>query len=969
MLGVGKEVLPQARTQLFGSSGSVGVGRTPSGSRAAGLLGEASSSSARPVGIAVAATEPAHSEAGASSEATAVAPFASARSASARPQSPRGRKPAAPKSKAAAAKKPADAGRSRSSGAITRPKSAARARSDMAATGSTKGSPSSGGLTSMTPTASGSFPRGSAASLAAETAATAAVAAAKQSREATEREQRRREEEAQRQRRRAAAQAVKRAHSASASAAAAGMRGATQRSIGAATPREASTGASVGASASVAEGASGSASPLASALQPPEAACAAAGAAEHRPPGACADAQKPPAQERRLPAQQLPAQQQMQQQEWPAFDGGGVSEEVVPAGLEPPTGLPMTEASSLERNQDTFELAKAWCSRTVMDPAEARVVTYPNGVSVNIFDLTSEICALGISPELVCVAPAATGLAGSSTDDAFTAVARRRARLEEAVVSGSAARCALRIYQDTSAEMSGILAWTNEGIRTFVARVLAAEGISQLNAEQLHRAHRHFDGGRRQPLDALSAVCLGDTLLRVALRVPLPAVAAARGDMPSPSDSQPLSITGITAVAAVDRSFCDPLPEDISRWTPDDTARWAVEVLGLQETLGHLLAGEEISGKVLLRLCEDDLERIGVAPFGRRRQLLLGIRSLRATAGVSEAEAASYRNPRRAATPTPGGGCIRAVRAHSATMLVAPPPYRVATAGAPQLLREGTLLQEGIGNMGTGALTPRAPYGYAGAVRGGVTPPVCAGAAAVTPRSRPGGALAVPGLRAPPPGINGFMSFGLSTNPEEELASRSSSVCVPHPAVASSAPGAAIAPLPRVSSGAPLYPALLPPSGGRQLVHVRPVPMAAHVGAASGTAPAPCAGVFATSPSSARHPAGGEAACGAAAVGGQQRPRSLSPTMCRASTPARGVGMPVAPCRYSMPPQAFNPGQLAASAAFPVAAPPSAREAPAVPAIPPDAFAVPAVGAAWATVAGGGAGNGTLLADVGGSSK
>jgi len=69
--------------------------------------------------------------------------------------------------------------------------------------------------------------------------------------------------------------------------------------------------------------------------------------------------------------------------------------------------------------------------------------------------------------------------------------------------------------------------------------------------------------------------------------------------------------------------------EEVMRWTPGDVARWAESSLALPCELGQTLLREEIHGPVLLSLTEQDLERLGVRPFGRRRQLQIGIEALR----------------------------------------------------------------------------------------------------------------------------------------------------------------------------------------------------------------------------------------------------------------------------------------------------------------------------------------------------
>lgn len=117
----------------------------------------------------------------------------------------------------------------------------------------------------------------------------------------------------------------------------------------------------------------------------------------------------------------------------------------------------------------------------------------------------------------------------------------------------------------------------------------------------------------------------------------------------------------------------------VEQWGPLDVAAWAGEVLGLASAVQAILVREEIRGPVLLSLTEPDLERMGVVPFGRRRQLMLGIQSLRTlTKGPSE-------NQNEIHTP-----CMHSPRTHASASSPregSQSPGRATAPGSPGLLR------------------------------------------------------------------------------------------------------------------------------------------------------------------------------------------------------------------------------------------------------------------------------------------
>jgi len=98
-----------------------------------------------------------------------------------------------------------------------------------------------------------------------------------------------------------------------------------------------------------------------------------------------------------------------------------------------------------------------------------------------------------------------------------------------------------------------------------------------------------------------------------------------------------------------------PSQSDADKWTPEEVAHWAISSLGLPQSLGEHLVKEEIHGPVLLSLVEEDLCRLGVEPFGRRRQLLLGIEVLKSAVLRGEKLERPERLVSGIQTPLPSG--------------------------------------------------------------------------------------------------------------------------------------------------------------------------------------------------------------------------------------------------------------------------------------------------------------------------
>lgn len=273
--------------------------------------------------------------------------------------------------------------------------------------------------------------------------------------------------------------------------------------------------------------------------------------------------------------------------------------------------------------EDALSLAECWASSHRVEALSEKVVTYPNGMVVEF----AELAALLGAPLPAC------------------ADAHHRLRLAWSLRNGDLARQALRSFKDLSTAFGGGLTWANGGVLAFASAALSWQGLTPLLECQLLRARPLFDAGRNMPLDALDGLCMVDGILRVALgqetpAVLEPAVQSSAGLLGSASTLEGCEVAagGCRWGARVEERGRPEarlgLPADVETWHPEETSRWVVEVLRMPKTLGVLLATEEIYGKVLLNLSENDLERMGVVPFGRRRQLLLGIRALRAAVGL-----------------------------------------------------------------------------------------------------------------------------------------------------------------------------------------------------------------------------------------------------------------------------------------------------------------------------------------------
>jgi len=309
----------------------------------------------------------------------------------------------------------------------------------------------------------------------------------------------------------------------------------------------------------------------------------------------------------------------------------GDSIDRVTSGEVPPLSSRATQAIASVQARSTrraVALAERWVSNQAAHPVSASQVTYPCGVSVDLMQL-SDACSASPSP------------GGNDANAPGTPVELRYAQIAWALENGHFAQEALSAYGAFDPEMRGFLAWGGGAVQEFVAAVFRANQLPPPPEAQVVRAYMLFtNGALGAPLDARECLCLVDALVRSKLVRSREIIGVPPSHCGSPLVAgSPVSLivdNGIPTrnssssprISAEDARPNELLPLDVERWAPEDVGRWAVEELGLPEELGELLVHEEIHGPVLLSLEEEDLERLNVAPFGRRRQLILGIREL-----------------------------------------------------------------------------------------------------------------------------------------------------------------------------------------------------------------------------------------------------------------------------------------------------------------------------------------------------
>lgn len=258
-------------------------------------------------------------------------------------------------------------------------------------------------------------------------------------------------------------------------------------------------------------------------------------------------------------------------------------------------------------------LLERWMASQATQPANAVLVSYPNGIEIN--------CA-----ELAAASPSASGLEQASIQKAVLALE-----------SGTFAQAALEAYECSSTDENGCLSWhTDGGIEAFVSATFAECGIAVPSEDRLCKVCRAFDTNRHVSFDALGCLCLADALLRSELAQQQQSLSVSRRSVPR-SNSHGRGVPRSRRLGGTQsqseyfgRSGKEgpTSPSKVSQWSPQLVAQWATGVLGLPTEVGKQLILEEIHGSVLLTLTEGDLEILGISPFGRRRQLLIGIRGL-----------------------------------------------------------------------------------------------------------------------------------------------------------------------------------------------------------------------------------------------------------------------------------------------------------------------------------------------------
>jgi len=281
------------------------------------------------------------------------------------------------------------------------------------------------------------------------------------------------------------------------------------------------------------------------------------------------------------------------------------------------------------------DLADRWAANhSARPPVAAASVTYPSGVAVDLFELAS-ILEL---PQPVTSAA-------------------HRLQLAWALETGSFAQTALQTYRAIDVTSDGCLSLESGALQEFMVAMFREHQLTPLTDAQLQRAYSFFDQGRQAPVDARECLCLADALLRVVIRcaaTPLNAGEASQS-VGTAADSTchvvgtaadstsyvvfdgsskpmpPLATTYSSTWSSAGGSNTDPieLPADAHQWNTVQVGSWVVNTLGLPSELGDLMYREEVNGDVLLSLAESDLEGLGVAPFGRRRKLWLGLQGLR----------------------------------------------------------------------------------------------------------------------------------------------------------------------------------------------------------------------------------------------------------------------------------------------------------------------------------------------------
>lgn len=306
---------------------------------------------------------------------------------------------------------------------------------------------------------------------------------------------------------------------------------------------------------------------------------------------------------------------------------------------EPKEDLSGSTEAARQRKQRTAVLAERWAASMPAAPIGAATVAYPRGASVDL-------------PALVAAASQSVGVPLAIQDAGV-----RRTIIQE-MECGAFGQLALRVLKAFSADLGARFSWKTGRIRSFIAAVFAEYQQPMPPDDLLNKAFQAFDKGRQSSLDAFDCLCWADAVMRAMLwnsdamerdrereRERERSGGSLRGSISRGSQSH-------TGSRSSDLGSQRQLSTAIADWDAQDVGHWASRVLGLPPEVGEVLASEEISGTVLVTLTEADIEALGIGPFGRRRQLLLGVQSITgATPPAAQSIAASQQTVSPSAQP------------------------------------------------------------------------------------------------------------------------------------------------------------------------------------------------------------------------------------------------------------------------------------------------------------------------------
>jgi len=268
--------------------------------------------------------------------------------------------------------------------------------------------------------------------------------------------------------------------------------------------------------------------------------------------------------------------------------------------------------------------------------------------------------------------------------------AASRERISVAIEDGSFLQVALKVFHSMDKAATGSLSWAAGDVMEFINQVFFQFSMEAPCQDLVHQLYLLFDLHQTGKLDSRSSVALADALVRAFVlaenggmetEVAIAALASATdcGSLPTPLGVHVFTPHGVTQesrASPLRSAYIPPPPSPLAgqsdagnqrpayceaeKWSPQEVAVWAVNSLGLPAGLGEKLEQEEVHGPVLLSLVEDDLIRLGIEPFGRRRQLLLGIEVLKKgyTQGLLAKDVLDFAHQRSSASVTPTGDAI-----------------------------------------------------------------------------------------------------------------------------------------------------------------------------------------------------------------------------------------------------------------------------------------------------------------------